>query len=126
MNLKYADTFEALPLLTRSSTVTGAAVNIKDFHGSLVLTLMSEAASTGDTLDAKVQHSVNGSTAWADITGAVWTQVTAAADAHESISIDANAARGFIRIVGTLAGGSISFAFGVSGIGYKQTQAIQQ
>lgn len=113
---------EVIPLATRTATLTGAAINITDFFGDLALTLMSAIGSTADTLDCKVQDSADGSTGWADVTAATWTQVTDAADAHEAILIKSNSIKQFIRVIGTIVGTSPSFSFAVTLVGFKETR----
>lgn len=122
MRIDALDTIEVLPCAVRTATANGSAVDIREYVGRLALTLMSAAASAGDTLDVKVQDSANGSSGWADISGAAFTQVTSAADAHESISIDTNAAKRYIRVVATIAGnGGESIACGVTAFGQQQS-----
>ena len=57
--------------------------------------------------------------AWADVSGATFTQVTES-DALESIVIAADSSKGFIRYVGTITGTTPSFAMAVSGFGQQQ------
>ena len=115
MNLLYLAMFEALACAVRTSSVNGASIDMSKWHGHCLLTLISAAMSSGDTLDVKVQDSPDGTTDWQDLSGVAFTQVTDAADAYETIAINAEENRGFIRIVGTIAGTSPSVAFGVSG-----------
>lgn len=111
---------ELAPCLVRTSTFTGAAYDVRDFVGRVRVVQFSAAASAGDTLDGKIQDSPDGTTGWADLTGATFTQVTAAADGHEAIAFEASAAKPFIRYVGTVAGASPSWPFGATVIGTKQ------
>lgn len=112
---------EVIPCAVRTASVNGTGVDIRDFEERIAFTLMSAAMTTADTLDVKLQDSADNST-FADITGATFTQVTDAADAHETITIAANAVRRYVRAVGTIAGTSPSVAFGVTAIGVKQVR----
>ena len=118
--LNQTDTIEAIPVAVRTASVNGSAIDLRDYDGTLACTLQSAAMSAGDTLDCKLQDSPDGSTGWADITGKTWTQVTAAADATETIMLDREDARAFVRAVGTIAGVSPSVAFGIAMIGFQR------
>jgi hypothetical protein len=106
---------------TYTTTETGTGVSILDYDG-VGLAVLASAAGTGSapTLDGKLQDSPDGSTDWQDITGATFTQVTDAGAAAEAISFSVNSARKFIRAVGTIAGGTPSFDFGIVFVGQKQ------
>lgn len=117
----HASSEEVLPNLVRTVTANGSAVDIQQYSEDVMFTLMSIALTgTTPTLDVKIQGSADGSTGWADISGATFTQVTDAADAHESIVVDSDAAPRYIRAVATIAGTTPSGCFGVSMAGFKQ------
>jgi hypothetical protein len=123
MRIDSLTTEELLPCAVRTATATGSAVLIKDYTQMVGCTLLSSIATTGDTLDAKIQDSADGSTGWADVTGAAFTQVTASADLTETIFFDSNAVKAYVRAVGTIAGnGAESISFGVVLFGGKQTR----
>ena len=87
-----------------AGAVNGAAIDRQDFH-SCVLLATTGAASGGpttQTLDAKIQDSADGSTGWADVTGAATTQLTAD-NTETSIDFDLHATRRYIRVVQTIA-----------------------
>lgn len=93
-----------------TATANGAAVNVRDYVGKGKLTLATGAGGgTTPTYDAKVQESADGSTGWTDVSGAAFTQVTGAADATESIGLDFNAMKAFLRIVETITGTNPTF-----------------
>ncbi len=120
MNVREITMVEALPTATRTATANGSAVNLVDYDGDVALTLMTAAGTgTSPTLDVKVQDSADGSSGWADVSGATFTQVTDAADAHETIYVDADNVKQYIRLVPTIAGTSPSFACGVNMAGKK-------
>ncbi len=56
--------------------------------------------ATSFTVDAKVQDSTDGSTNWADITGAAMTQIVSA-DSVGKIALDLRGAKRYIRVVVT-------------------------
>ena len=84
---------------------------------------------TTPTLDVKMQDSADGSTGWADISGATFAQVTDAADLTEMITFVVGDNKAFIRAVGTITGTTPSVSAGVALIaerqaGYNASQAI--
>lgn len=113
---------ELLPTAAYTTTQTGSAIDIHDYDGRYLLALTSSIGTgTTPTLDVKVQDSADGSTGWADLSGATFTQVTDSADSTESITIDTDTAKAYIRIVGTIGGTATpTFSFGVIGVGLTQ------
>lgn len=108
-------------IAARTSTVTGSAVDIRDYVGRIkVLQLVGTVSGTSPTLNGKIQDSADGSTGWADVTGATFTEVTAS-NSSQSIGVDTRACKRYIRYVGTIAGTSPSFMVGASFVGKKQT-----
>lgn len=120
--LDAATVIEALANAVRTATVNGSAIDVKDFDKRIGFILSSAIMTAGDTLDVKIQQSTDGSTGWTDVTGATFTQVTAAADAFETIFVDTEATQRYLRVVGTIAGASPSVAFCVSLFGNKQVR----
>ena len=103
-------------------TTNGAAVDVQNFLGLVKIVLDSTAGTgTAPTLDIKLQDSADGTTGWTDISGAVFAQVTNAAASLQSIGLDIEGARKFIRGVATLTGTSPSFTFSLNLLG-NQTQ----
>ena len=62
-----------------TGTVNGASIDTAHFDEALIVLNAGTATATG-TLDAKIQESADGSTGWADVTGAAFAQVAAAND----------------------------------------------
>jgi hypothetical protein len=60
-------------------TVNGAAIDMLEY-GALVVALNVGAAGAGGTLDVNVQESADGSTGWANIAGAAFTQIIDSTD----------------------------------------------
>lgn len=105
----------------RTATFTGTAIDISMYQGDLKV-ILDSAAGTGTTptLDGKVQtgDQSDGSDA-ADVSGAVFTQVVAAAS-KQSIGVDTRGCKKYVRFVGTIAGTTPSFNFAVVAVGQKQ------
>jgi len=101
---------------SQASTVTGAAVDVRQYDAPLAIT-QDHGAGTG-TLDGKIQDSADGSTGWADVTGATFAQSTTGADV-KVIALDPQATRGYIRYVGTIVTGPQ--IVGVSMVGVKKS-----
>lgn len=111
---------EILPGVRVTATGNGTGVDLLDYEGDMAFTLLSSAGGgTTPTLDVKLQDSPDNST-WADITGATFTQVTDAADAHERILVDLDAADRYVRAVKTVAGTTPTFDCGLTAIGFKK------
>lgn len=123
MRVDSVTTEELLPCAVRTATATGSAVLIREYTQMVGVTLMSAIATAGDTLDVTIEDSADGSTGWAAVSGAAFTQVTASADATETIFVDSDATKAYVRAVGTIAGnGGESIAFGVALFGAKQSR----
>ena len=112
---------ELSPPAARTSTVTGSAVDLLGYKGRIKVSQeVGAVTGTSPTLDGKIQDSADGSTGWADVTGATFTQVTASTSLL-SIGVDTRLAKRYIRYVGTIAGTTPSFTMAVNAVGQKQT-----
>ena len=111
-----ASTVSLTASASQASTVTGAAVDLLDYEGGVAI-VQNHGLGTG-TLDGKIQDSADGSTGWADITGAVFSQSTTTADV-KVLAINAKQVRRYIRYVGTIATGP--HLVSVSLIGVKKS-----
>lgn len=107
---------ELTPNEAVAATENGVALNIRRFIGRLGILLHSLAGTgTTPTLNVTIEDSPDGSTGWLAISGAAFAEVDdTAGGSHQTITIDANAARPFIRAVSTIAGGTPSFTYGTS------------
>lgn len=115
-----ASAFTLANITTATSTVTGSAVDVRDAEGDLmVVQAVGAVSGATPTLDGKLQDSADGATGWADVSGATFTQVTAANNVQK-IVVRANAMRRYVRYVGTIGGTSPSFALGALAFGRKQ------
>lgn len=122
---------EALAAAARTSTTNGSAVDLaSEVSGQfnfltgagpggpemMAILTCGTVSGTTPTLDVKVQYSADGSTGWTDITGATFTQLTAAGrQAIRFVSPER-----YIRIVATIAGTSPSFTFAVVVVGVER------
>lgn len=104
-----------------ATTTNGSAVNILDYEGPVVIVLDARnVAGATPTLDVKIQDSADGSTGWADVSGAAFTQVTTG-QSSQRIVVDSNACKKFIRDVGTIGGTSTpSYIWSANLIGRKK------
>ena len=104
---------------TYTVNADGAGVDLQDYQGVLKVILNSGAGGgTTPTLDAKIQDSADNS-AFADIPGKVFTQVTGVASI-QFLGIDTRAVRRYIRVALTIGGTSPTFGFAVTAVGQKQ------
>jgi hypothetical protein len=103
--LEKLQSFPLHPVASESATFTGATTNIadlKDFEGDILLLLDSGAAASSGTMTGKIQHSLNGSSGWDDVTGGGFTAVAQAAS-RQVLVLNGDDLRRYIRFVGTIA-----------------------
>jgi hypothetical protein len=113
----------ALPA-ARTSTLTGTGVDCLDYEGVGVVTLHS-AKGTGNadnTLIVTLEESDASGSGYAAISGATFSTVlgTGGVDVLEDLPIDFKIRKRYIRAIGTIAGTTPSFVFGISLRGMKQ------
>lgn len=97
--------------VTQTATTTGAAVAVDGATARLELAVTAHAGTT-PTLDVKLQHSKDGSTAWTDVTGGAFAQVTTTNGVTRKVFTGLDR---FIRVVATIAGTTPSYTYSVSG-----------
>ena len=105
-----------------TSNETGTGIPTKGFRSLLAMATVGVVGGTSPTCDIKLQDSdaVNGT--YADITGATFTQITAAPSPITDVTfigVDLLPRNAFVRAVATLAGTSPSFALGVGFVFYN-------
>lgn len=109
-----------LPSAARTSSANGTGVDISDYEGMAEVVLNSGAGTgTTPTLDVKIQDSDDNS-AFADVTGAVFAQVTNAAASLQKLVLNTDKCRKYIRAVATIGGTTPSFACGVEFMSVKK------
>lgn len=89
----------------RTSTLTGSAIDMGAYEGTAKVILHGVRA-TG-TLTPKLQDSPDGSTDWTDVPTALYeggfAAITAGTDFLQEVDLDVQAARRYVRFVGTAA-----------------------
>jgi len=91
------------PTNSTGGTINGSAIDRTGFE-SCVLHAAAGAATgapTAQSVTAKLQESADGSTGWADITGAAITAITADNGAAE-VDVDLSGVKQYIRVVVTV------------------------
>lgn len=107
-----------LPTAALSVTTNGTGVDITQYQGKFAIILDSGAGAGGTTtLDVKIQDSADGSTGWADVSGATFTQVTTVAS-RQKIGVLSDICKQYIRAVATIGAGA-TFSFSVNALGVK-------
>jgi hypothetical protein len=101
---------------SQASTVTGSAVDLLDYEGGVAI-IQNHGTGTG-TLDGKIQDSADGSTGWADVSGATFSQSTTTADC-KVLAINPKQIKRYIRYVGTIVTGPQNVA--VTLVGMKKS-----
>jgi cellobiose-specific phosphotransferase system component IIB len=99
-----------------TAAATGSAVDLIDYDTPVAI-VQSHGASTG-TLDGKIQDSADGSTGWADVTGATFTQSTTTADV-QVLALNPKSVKRYVRYVGTVVTGPQ--VVGVALVGVKKS-----
>lgn len=116
MNIQRANIVELAANAARTSTLTGTGVDIRKYAGYGQVVLQSSAGTgTNPTLNVKLQHADTVGGSYTDITGAVFAEVTDAADSTQMIQLPVDEVKPFIKVIGTIAGTDTpTFSFGVS------------
>ena len=107
------------PADRRTSTLTGTSIDVLEYEGvALVLLNASAGTGTSPTLDVKLQHSDDDST-YEDVTSGAFSQVTDAAETAgvKVMKLNVSDLKRYLRVVGTIAGTTPSFDFGVEFVG---------
>jgi hypothetical protein len=119
-----ADEYEVkalLPPAARTATANGSSVDVKDYVGGGKVVLHSAAGGgTSPTMDVKLQDSADDST-FADVSGKVFTQVVGAASL-QSMEVDLDSLRRYIRLVVTIGGTSPTFTCDAALLAKKDNQ----
>ena len=106
----------------RTSTLTGTGIDVLDYEGvGLFVFNASAGTGTSPTLDVKLQHSDDDST-YADVNGGAFAQVTDGAGTAgvQVLKLNVSDLKRYLRVVGTIAGTTPSFDFGVEFVGIKK------
>ena len=120
LNLEKLDITAAVASASVTATATSGAIDLKEFDGDVLLVLNC-AAGTGSspTLDIKVQDSDETGGTYGDLSGAAFTQVTDAASV-QTLEVNKDECKRFIKLVQTVGGSSPVFVYGVSLVGLKK------
>lgn len=111
------DPLELEAVDTYTTTQTSPALDLTSYTGIAHVQLHSKegTGNADNTLIVKLQHSETSGGAYTDITGKVFTTVDdTAGGAILGLALDMNAIKGFVKAVGTIAGTTPSFIYGVS------------
>lgn len=104
--------------LAITASGNGAAVNVVDYQGIALVHLNAGPGNAGTTT-VKLQHSEDGSTNWEDVAGGTFAAVGTTASA-QTLMLNADKLRKFVRVVDTLAGGATAISRSVTLVGRKQ------
>jgi len=120
LNLEKLDITAAVASASVTATATSGAIDLKEFDGDVLLVLNC-AAGTGSspTLDIKVQDSDETGGTYGDLSGATFTQVTDAASV-QTLEVNKDECKRFIKIVQTVGGSSPVFVYGISLVALKK------
>lgn len=108
-----------VPVAAAAGTRNGPAVDRRGYASCLLYCAAGAVAGSPSTqtLDAKIQDSADGSTGWADVSGAAVTQITAA-NKMQVKAVSLSAVKRYIRVVEVAAfsGGSTPTIGATSGV----------
>lgn len=108
---------EILAPARKIASENGAAIDLQQYVGDLKLVLSASAGGgTTPTLDIKLQESDTAGGAFTDIPSGAFAQV-AATSSTQSITIDADARKRFIRAITTITGTSPTFDLALVALG---------
>lgn len=100
--------------VTATATTTGSAVDTKGYNSAAVILEVGTVSGTTPTLDVKLQECATSGGTYTDVSGAVFTQVIATGSSQILRIEDLGVTRKrYLKAVGTIAGTTPSFAFGV-------------
>jgi hypothetical protein len=97
---------------TKTSTVTSSAIDRLNFDEVSFKQTVGTVSGTSPTLDGKIQHCDTSGGSYTDVTGAVFTQVTASTK-EQLVRILGVGLKRYVKYVGTIAGTSPSFDLSV-------------
>jgi hypothetical protein len=99
--------------VTATATATGTGVDTQGYFDAVAVLEVGAVSGTTPTLNVKIQESDDNSS-WADVSGATFTQVSASNSSQVLRLSELNVTRKrYLRALGTIAGTTPSFAFGV-------------
>ena len=103
-----------------TSTATSSSIDLLEYDGDVMLILDSAAGGgSSPTLDIKLTESDETGGTFTDLSGATFTQVVDAAS-MQTLAINKDSSKRFIRIVQTIGGSSPTFTFSINLIGLKK------
>ena len=103
-----------------TSTATSSSIDLLEYDGDVMLILDSAAGGgSSPTLDIKLTESDATGGTYTDLSGATFTQVVDAAS-MQTLAINKDSSKRFIRIMQTIGGSSPTFTFSINLIGLKK------
>ena len=103
-----------------TSTATSSAIDLLEYDGDVMLILDSAAGGgSSPTLDIKLTECATTGGTYTDLSGATFTQVVDAAS-MQTLTINKDSSKRFIKIVQTIGGSSPTFTFSINLIGLKK------
>ncbi len=114
-----------------STSQNGTGVDIGDYEGPILVVVDGPVASASDTVTFTVEHSESSGSGYTAVSASAlvdpstgdadtFTQITDAVAVFETLALKREALKRYVRIVATLAGGTISVAFAGYIIGQKK------
>jgi hypothetical protein len=111
-----AQTLNLAEVAQRTATGQGTGIDVRGLKGVGIVTLDAQAGTgTTPTCTVSVQDSEDGATGWSNIAGMTFVQVAGVAR-FESLPLDIDSIRGWIRARWVIGGTTPGFFFSVNGV----------
>lgn len=113
-------TIALAPPAALTATTTGSAIDVSGFHGLCDMVLNSAATGgAGMTSDVKLTHCDTSGGTYTDVTNGAFAQVTNAAASCQTLILNADSLKKYVKVVHTLAGTNPTVTSGVTISGKK-------
>tara|TARA_Y100000401_G_C8319289_1_gene224304 strand:- start:1342 stop:1722 length:381 start_codon:yes stop_codon:yes gene_type:complete len=99
-----------------ASTKTGSAVDLQNYEGDLLAILDAEAGGSGVTYAVKFTESDTSGGSYTDVTSGAFTTTAANTASVQSLIVNTDEIKRFVKVVVTVAGGSGTGAVSVSAV----------
>lgn len=103
-----------------TATVTGSAVDLQDYEGDIAAVLDAEAGGASVTYAVKFTESDTSGGTYTDVSDGAFTTTAANTASVETISINTDEIKRYVKVVVTVAGGTGAGAVSVTALGIKK------
>lgn len=108
------------PTAVTASSAAGSALDLSDYEGPVTIVLDAAAMGASVTLAAKITESDTSGGSYTDVVGGGFTTTAANTASRQSLVLNSDSLKKFIKIDKTIAGGTGTGSLSVSVIGFKK------